>query len=527
MTSPDLDPLLSPKKAWLNGAGKMDQMLTVLEADEPSRPASMALNMAATENYGSRRPSASIGRGPSVKDRASAWENTAQAGPSTSTTPLNTTSPRRALPQPRSESGTAPLRINKRPSPAPTTVTPAPARRIPVPATAPMARTGVFYQEPEAMTSLSVKRSPDLKRGKGSAKKMIQQWENLPPDGSPTRRRPTAGPALSPTKRLYSQDYLDNKPLPVPSATPLPTSNYYSPKPYTPAHPISTPTRAHRPSPLQHLQTPSHASAYRSTSPTSPSQYSLSTSPSSGKMKGKSPLKDMLNLFGGGIRDVGRKMKGKKEKFGRSRESLGGGSKDDLHFWEEPRVGTSGLPGGIVFNDRMGDREMEAKADEAPVCHVLMNMTDHQVIRSSSVIYLIPTPCSSVSPWGSWLTSFATLSSTHLRITYCPIFQTASGNSTPRRVFSGSNPLASSTPSVPFGAIPLPSPGQEPDVELSMKDCIEIRSLRRDEVKGRGIPPAPEGIGTEVLEMVWNDGGKRYIGVEGVGGRLGWVSAIW
>jgi hypothetical protein len=67
----------------------------------------------------------------------------------------------------------------------------------------------------------------------------------------------------------------------------------------------------------------------------------------------------------------------------------------------------------------------------------------------------------------------------------------------------------------------------EPDVQLAIEDCVEVRSLRRDEVKGRGIPPAPEGIGTEVLEMVWSDGSKRYLGVEGVGGRLGWVSAIW
>ncbi len=66
-----------------------------------------------------------------------------------------------------------------------------------------------------------------------------------------------------------------------------------------------------------------------------------------------------------------------------------------------------------------------------------------------------------------------------------------------------------------------------PDVELTMKDCVEVRSLRREEVKGRGVPAVPNGAETEVLEMVWSDGSKRYIGVEGVAGRLGWVSAIW
>jgi hypothetical protein len=60
-----------------------------------------------------------------------------------------------------------------------------------------------------------------------------------------------------------------------------------------------------------------------------------------------------------------------------------------------------------------------------------------------------------------------------------------------------------------------------------MTECVEVRSLRKEEVKGRGIPSVPEGVGTEVLEMVWRDGSRRYIGVEGVGGRLGWVSAIW
>jgi hypothetical protein len=113
-----------------------------------------------------------------------------------------------------------------------------------------------------------------------------------------------------------------------------------------------------------------------------------------------------------------------------------------------------------------------------------------------------------------------------MRVTYCPVFSDPkSGQSTPRRVFSGSAP--GGTPGVAFSSIPPPPPGQDPDVELPMKDCVEIRSLRKDEVKGRGIPTAPEGIGTEVLEMVWSDGRKRYIGVEGVGGRLGWVSAVW
>ena len=159
---------------------------------------------------------------------------------------------------------------------------------------------------------------------------------------------------------------------------------------------------------------------------------------------------------------------------------------------------------------------------------LLGRFTDPKVIRSSAIIYLIPTPCSSVSPWGSWLTSWATLTPTSLSVTYCPIFQDPqAGNQTPKRVFSGSNPSKSADPPFTFATIPLPSPTASADVELSMADCVEVRSLRKEEVKGRGVPALPHAPGTEVLEMVWQDGTKRYMGVEGVSGRLGWVSAIW
>jgi hypothetical protein len=116
-----------------------------------------------------------------------------------------------------------------------------------------------------------------------------------------------------------------------------------------------------------------------------------------------------------------------------------------------------------------------------------------------------------------------------LKVTYCPIFQDPkSGHTTPKRILSGTGFFqGSSTPAVAFSSIPPPDVGSPPDVELDMTQCVEVRSLRKEEVKGRGIPPVPEGVGTEVLEMVWRDGSKRYIGVEGVGGRLGWVSAIW
>lgn len=143
-------------------------------------------------------------------------------------------------------------------------------------------------------------------------------------------------------------------------------------------------------------------------------------------------------------------------------------------------------------------------------------------------MYLTATPCSSVSPWGSWLTSWAALTPFDLKVTYCPIFgEPKSGNTTPKRILSGTGLFSGSNPAVPFSNIPPPQLGSQPDVELDMTQCVEVRSLRKEEVRGRGIPSVPEGVGTEVLEMVWRDGSRRYIGVEGVGGRLGWVSAIW
>lgn len=144
-------------------------------------------------------------------------------------------------------------------------------------------------------------------------------------------------------------------------------------------------------------------------------------------------------------------------------------------------------------------------------------------------MYLTATPCSSVSPWGSWLTSWAALTPVDLKVTYCPIFgEPKSGNTTPKRILSGAGLFSGlSGSAVPFSSIPPPQLGSVPDVELDMTQCVEVRSLRKEKVRGRGIPSVPEGVGTEVLEMVWRDGSRRYIGVEGVGGRLGWVSAIW
>lgn len=128
-------------------------------------------------------------------------------------------------------------------------------------------------------------------------------------------------------------------------------------------------------------------------------------------------------------------------------------------------------------------------------------------IRSSAALYLAPVPGS--TQWGSWMTAWVTLSRQALAITYVPVYQPS-----PRR-----GPL--------YDAIQPPAPHSRPDDDLSMRECVEVRSLRKDEIRGRGIPSVPEGGGSEVLELVFAHGLKRYLAVHGVAGRLGWVSAIW
>jgi hypothetical protein len=266
---------MSMKKAWLSPAhGKLQGIMEpVAETAEGSSMGSR-----------SRRASVELARGKSVKDRVGIWENAAgpSTAPSLSTTPLKLANKTTATPSPA----------------------PAKARRVPVPLTEPSRTPYRLNSPPRAVPS-------ELKRGTGSAKKMIQQWEH---GASPART-----PIPSQPKRVFSSDYLNGKPLPVPSATR--------------ATPVKSPSR-------QFLATPTR-------------DFTPSSSPRKGK--GKSPIKDMLDRFGGGIKDVGRKIKGK----GRSPSVISPlASREDLHFWEEPKYGSSGLPGGIVFSDRMGDQEM-------------------------------------------------------------------------------------------------------------------------------------------------------------------------
>jgi hypothetical protein len=74
----------------------------------------------------------------------------------------------------------------------------------------------------------------------------------------------------------------------------------------------------------------------------------------------------MLNIFGGGIKEITRKAKGKgKDPYGGI--SKAGLSPIDLDSeGRNNRFGSKGLPGGIVFSDRMGDQEMDEQDAQDP-----------------------------------------------------------------------------------------------------------------------------------------------------------------
>lgn len=69
---------------------------------------------------------------------------------------------------------------------------------------------------------------------------------------------------------------------------------------------------------------------------------------------------DIVNAFGGGIQAIRRIAKGKsKDKLRESGSDPFTMTSDDR--WGIDRLGTNGLPGGIVFSDRMGDQEMDGR----------------------------------------------------------------------------------------------------------------------------------------------------------------------
>lgn len=283
-------------------------------------------------------------RGPSVRHRASQFEQAAQASSSTKRT-----------------RSTSPLRVTKIRTPSngsPKTPEPRRPGRVPVPNTAPAQSRATYGDLGRAGPSTPSGRvsPPRLARGAGSARKMIQQWEGKPGQSSQSGPSTPAFPRSQPQARVMSREYLNSKPLPdhrlAPSPLSTPGRNYSSNLTGSPQSKSRNPySYVNAYSPSQHLQTPQQSKSLHA----SPSNWSLKSSPGDKKKRGdkgpgRSPLKEILNLFGGG---------GAFRKKGRTRrKSASGGYELDIG----EMMGSNGLPGGIVFRDRMGDQEMDGRA---------------------------------------------------------------------------------------------------------------------------------------------------------------------
>ncbi|RSH81638.1 uncharacterized protein EHS24_007817 [Apiotrichum porosum] len=494
-------------------------------------------------------PPAPPRRGDSVLSRASAFGSTVSHGSTSSRHSLSvppgdrprSVSPRLRLPpsphnslprhrhqphhHPRPHSACSASRLPR--APAATIFqpqTPSPpmhgARRVPVPMTEPTRPLRPSLNHPHLTVPQPLARS-------GSTQRMIAKWEvaappPVPPPPTSTPPRPQSdmfsrsGSSPHQSPRL-SRAYLEDKPLPIPMATAVPATATMPWPP--PSHSRPSPGLS-IPSPLAGSTLIQPSGSPPSWSPVSPSRkrnsqwesspLGVAASPREEKERKspfkRSPLKGIANVFGG--------LRGKNHKDKPTSWSPGAVGvnvdrprqfrnldDEDSDWFSKPRHIGGGLPGGIVLRDRMGDDEMAS------------SITGNAV-RSSPVFFLDPTPCSSSAPWGSWLASWATLQKHVLTVHYASVF-----NRDPQ--------LSANLPPLPYAAIPPPAPDVPADVEISMIGCIEARALRKEEVRGRGIPPFPAGVGTEAIELVFADGKKRYLGVEGVAGRLGWVSAIW
>ncbi|WVQ72027.1 hypothetical protein IAR50_001571 [Cryptococcus sp. DSM 104548] len=363
----------------------------------------------------------------------------------------------------------------------------APSRRLPIPASffdASPTRSSPDYAPKETPTRLS--------RERGSTKKMIQKWETQ------TTISPTQAESHQNVQGLFTRDYLDKKPLPAPHVdSPMETPPKVPPT-FTPSKLLRDP-----PPPSTDLSTsPSwlrtpikstHKHGDNLAVSPSRSHYSLSDSPT-GKKQKVSPLRAVSNFLG------------KKKGRGKEKETRSNYGDIGIISQGEERFGL------FPQKDRMGSAEMRRSMDFKPT------------IRSNPVIWLIETPYIPNSPWGDWLPSWAHLTSDTLSVTYCPVF------STPRNAHSGTaNRISnnkSSTKGVPFSSITPPPLDTPADKVFHVRNCLDIKWLKKDDLKARAVPLAPEGNGSEVLEIVWDDGMRSYIAVEGVDGRNAWLAAI-
>lgn len=248
--------------------------------------------------------------------------------------------------------------------------TPSHRKRVPVPSSAP--------------APMNLSPSPQLPRG--TARNMIAQWETGPLElqSTPPRGKSMAAPSTAPApatmypassspQRHMSQAYLDDKPLPIPTATAIPAS---ASMPWPPPNSSRLPNGGPQmPAPLRDQRSPMSKAE-----PTaSPSRSSLQLrkraeewaslspgkSPHKSPMK-RSPFKDIVNKL------TGRKKDGEPT-LGTSGGLLGSQSRqfmsldnDDNGWFAQPHPG---LNDNAVFSDRMGDDEMFRTQDSVDVSY--------------------------------------------------------------------------------------------------------------------------------------------------------------
>lgn len=220
-------------------------------------------------------------------------------------------------------------------------------KRVPVPAEA----------------SAQVSPSPKVARGDSSARRMIAQWENGIQEPPSTVRGLEAPGSPSP-RRPMPQGYLNDKPLPIPTATAIPASSNMPWPP--PSSSRAPPGGLQMPQPLRGERTPNSKPDHMSPSSWSPVQRgkrsenaksdwsaALSPSKSSGKSPMKrSPFKDIVNKFTGRKKD--------KEPSYDSSTGAGPQSQRFISLDDDKEWFAQSLPanGGVGFSDRMGDEEM-------------------------------------------------------------------------------------------------------------------------------------------------------------------------
>ncbi|BEI79828.1 hypothetical protein CcaverHIS002_0103570 [Cutaneotrichosporon cavernicola] len=358
-------------------------------------------------------------------------------------------------------------------------------------------------QTPETPQSMRLTRVPVSNvANSGATRRMVEAWEShAPASVTPTRQvrplpMPQSAPGplypeprdYSPSHRRISQKYLaekESKPLPIPTATQIPAS---ATKPWPQlATARSGPSAGTNGNPRSQRVTPNGSpikerSPSKGLSPTwlfamqeHQSEVDSPKSPGRERISLRHPLKDIKNAFSS-FRRIGHKEKDEPTGWGTA--SVGVGMHGDRpHKRLDDEWFRRPLDPPVL--DRMGDDEMAE--DE---------------MHTGGVLWLPTLP--DRTRHGDWMTAWASLSRTHLKLASAPVLV---GD--------------------PYGAT-RPNTARS-DEELPMRSCTDVRPLLVAEVARLGLPPLPEQGDIIMLEFI--HGARRYLAVD-FPSSSGWITAI-